>query len=152
VSLESVSLTSVSSAAVAAPAQPVTVHRPAKVAGAAPEGGWSVSEVQALLDLPFSELMHRARTVHRAHFPEGDVELATLLSVKTGGCPENCGYCPQAAQYDTGVTAQKLMEVDEVLRNAQAAKDAGATRFAWERPGVLRRTAMWRRWSSWWRR
>ena len=137
-SLESVSLTSVSSAAVAAPAQPVTVHRPAKVAGAAPEGGWSVSEVQALLDLPFPELMHRAQTVHRAHFPEGDVELATLLSVKTGGCPENCGYCPQAAQYDTGVTAQKLMEVDEVLRNAQAAKDAGATRFcmgaAWRAP------------------
>ena len=129
---------SVTSAAVAAAAQPVTVHRPAKVAGAAPEGGWSVSEVQALLDLPFSELMHRAQTVHGAHFPEGDVELATLLSVKTGGCPENCGYCPQAAQYDTGVTAQKLMEVDEVLRNAQAAKDAGATRFcmgaAWRAP------------------
>jgi biotin synthase len=76
--------------------------------------------------------------VHRKHFPEGDIELATLLSVKTGGCPENCGYCPQAAQYDTGVAAQKLMEVDEVVRNAQAAKDAGATRFcmgaAWRAP------------------
>jgi biotin synthase len=91
-----------------------------------------------LLDLPFNELMHRAQTVHRENFPDGDIELATLLSVKTGGCPENCGYCPQAAQYDTGVTAQKLMEVDEVVRAAQAAKDAGATRFcmgaAWRAP------------------
>jgi biotin synthase len=102
------------------------------------QGRWAVSEVQALLDLPFMELMHRAQLVHREHFPEGDIELATLLSVKTGGCPENCGYCPQAAQYDTGVTAQKLLELDEVVRAAKAAQDAGATRFcmgaAWRGP------------------
>jgi biotin synthase len=118
-------------------AQPIAVHRPARLP-VHPADAWSVAQVKALLDLPFLELMHRAQLAHQAHFPEGDVELATLLSVKTGGCPENCGYCPQAAQYDTGVTAQKLMEVDEVVRAAQAAKDAGATRFcmgaAWRAP------------------
>ncbi|WP_295855818.1 biotin synthase BioB, partial [uncultured Xylophilus sp.] len=99
---------------------------------------WTVEAVEALLQLPFLDLLHRAQTVHRQHFPEGDIELATLLSVKTGGCPENCGYCPQSAEFDTGVKAQKLMERDEVLRAAQAAKDAGATRFcmgaAWRAP------------------
>jgi len=114
---------------------PVVVHRPVRP----PAGGaWSVTGVQALLDLPFMELVHRAQLVHREHFPAGDIELATLLSVKTGGCPENCGYCPQAAEYDTGVEAGKLMSVDEVVRAAQAAKDAGATRFcmgaAWRAP------------------
>ncbi len=92
----------------------------------------------SLLDLPFMELLWRAQAVHRAHWPEGDVELATLLSVKTGGCPENCGYCPQSAAFDTGVKGQKLMEAEEVVRAAQAAKDAGATRFcmgaAWRAP------------------
>ena len=99
---------------------------------------WRVEDVQALLDLPFNELLYRAQTVHRQHWPEGDIELATLLSVKTGGCPENCGYCPQSAEFDTGVQAQKLMSVDEVRHAAQAAKDAGATRFcmgaAWRAP------------------
>ena len=118
-------------------AQPIAVHRPARLP-VYPSDAWTVVQVKALLDLPFLELMHRAQLAHQAHFPKGDVELATLLSVKTGGCPENCGYCPQAAQYDTGVTAQKLMDVDEVVRAAQAAKDAGATRFcmgaAWRAP------------------
>lgn len=117
-------------------ASEVTLHRPAKPVRA--EGPWSVEAVQALLDMPFMDLVHQAQTVHRQHFPEGDIELATLLSVKTGGCPENCGYCPQSAEFDTGVKAQKLMEVDEVLRAAKAAQDAGATRFcmgaAWRAP------------------
>jgi biotin synthase len=82
--------------------------------------------------------MFHAQTVHHAHWPTGDIELATLLSVKTGGCPENCGYCPQSAAYDTGVKADKLMEVAEVVRAAQAAKAAGASRFcmgaAWRAP------------------
>ncbi|MGE8451588.1 MAG: biotin synthase BioB, partial [Pseudomonadales bacterium] len=101
-------------------------------------GPWSVEAVQALLDLPFLDLLCQAQTVHRQHWPEGDIELATLLSVKTGGCPENCGYCPQSASFDTGVEANKLMSVDEVRHAAQAAKDAGATRFcmgaAWRAP------------------
>jgi biotin synthase len=114
----------------------VILHRPGKLVRAG--GRWSVEAVQALLDKPFMELVHQAQSVHRQHFPEGDIELATLLSVKTGGCPENCGYCPQSAEFDTGVKAQKLMEVDEVLRAARAARDAGATRFcmgaAWRAP------------------
>jgi biotin synthase len=94
--------------------------------------------VQALFDMPFMALMLQAQAVHHAHWPAGDIELATLLSVKTGGCPENCGYCPQSAAYDTGVKADKLMDLAEVSRAAQAAKDAGASRFcmgaAWRAP------------------
>ena len=120
--------------------QPLHFHPrgPAPSAMAAEGQGWSVQAVQDLLDLPFMELLWRAQAAHRAHWPEGDVELATLLSVKTGGCPENCGYCPQSAAFDTGVKGQKLMEAEEVVRAAQAAKDAGATRFcmgaAWRAP------------------
>jgi biotin synthase len=99
---------------------------------------WPVAEVAALFELPFNDLMWRAQQVHRENFDPNEVELATLLSIKTGGCPEDCGYCPQAARYDTGVTAQKMMEVDEVVAAAQAAKDSGATRFcmgaAWRSP------------------
>ena len=118
--------------------QPVHFHRPAAAAAVAPVGPWSVDAIQALLDLPFMDLLFRAQTVHRQHWPAGDIELATLLSVKTGGCPENCGYCPQAAEFDTGVKAQKLMSVAEVTAAAKAARDAGATRFcmgaAWRAP------------------
>ncbi|SFD93803.1 biotin synthase [Paracidovorax konjaci] len=120
-------------------AQPVQWHRPATAATTAPSGGdWTVQAIQELLDLPFMDLLWRAQAVHRQHWPAGDVELATLLSVKTGGCPENCGYCPQSAEFDTGVKAQKLMSVDEVTAAARAARDAGATRFcmgaAWRAP------------------
>ena len=115
---------------------PVVLHRAASTASGAAR--WRVEEVQALLDLPFNDLLFRAQTVHREHWPAGDVELATLLSVKTGGCPENCGYCPQSSEFDTGVKAQKLMSVEEVTAAAQAAKEAGATRFcmgaAWRAP------------------
>ena len=101
-------------------------------------GEWTEDSVRQLLEMPFLDLLHWAQSVHRQHWPEGDMELATLLSVKTGGCPENCGYCPQAAEFDTGISAQKLMGVDEVRAAAQAAKDAGATRFcmgaAWRAP------------------
>ena len=117
--------------------RPVWVHRPQAARSPAPQR-WTLKAVQDLLDLPFMELLWRAQTVHRAHWPAGDIELATLLSVKTGGCPENCGYCPQSAEFDTGVKAQKLMSVAEVTAAAQAAKDAGATRFcmgaAWRAP------------------
>jgi biotin synthase len=99
---------------------------------------WSPQDVQALMALPFPELLFRAMTVHRAHFRPGEVQISTLLSIKTGGCPEDCGYCPQAAQYETGVPASKLMAVQAVLAEAQAAKAAGAQRFcmgaAWRSP------------------
>src|SRR5687768_16938786 len=99
---------------------------------------WSVAEVEALFALPFNDLVFRAQAVHRAHFPANQVQLSTLLSVKTGGCPEDCAYCPQAARYDTGLTAHKLMSTEQVLEQARAAKAAGASRFcmgaAWRAP------------------
>jgi len=117
--------------------QPVQLHRRASPP-AAQQGPWTVQAIQALLDMPLMDLLWQAQTVHRQHWPAGDIELATLLSVKTGGCPENCGYCPQSAEFDTGVKAQKLMSVEEVTAAAQAAKNAGATRFcmgaAWRAP------------------
>ena len=120
-----------------APAEPVHWLKPQPSRMPAPRR-WSVQAVQELLDLPFLDLLHQAHAVHREHWPAGEIELATLLSVKTGGCPENCGYCPQSAKFDTGVEAQKLMSVEEVRHAAQAARDAGATRFcmgaAWRSP------------------
>ncbi|MDP3326004.1 MAG: biotin synthase BioB, partial [Hydrogenophaga sp.] len=92
---------------------PVTLHRPVKTTPAKTER-WSVAEVQALLDLPFPELMHRAQTVHREHHDPTEMELATLLSIKTGGCPEDCGYCPQSVHHETGVEATKMMTPEEV--------------------------------------
>lgn len=122
----------------ASQAQPMHWHPPAAVAADTGSQRWSVEAVQQLLDLPFMDLLYRAQTVHRQHWPDSEIELATLLSVKTGGCPENCGYCPQAAEFDTGVKAEKLMSVEEVTRAAKAAQDAGATRFcmgaAWRAP------------------
>lgn len=99
---------------------------------------WPVEEVLALFNLPFNELMYRAQQTHREHFDANEVELATLLSIKTGGCPEDCGYCPQAARYDTGVVAQKILPLATVLEAAREAKAHGATRFcmgaAWREP------------------
>jgi biotin synthase len=115
----------------------VTLHRPPRRAAARPEA-WSVEQIEALFELPFAELLHRAHAVHREHFDPTLVELATLLSVKTGGCPEDCGYCPQSVHHPTGVDATRLMEADEVLQAAQRAREAGATRFcmgaAWRAP------------------
>jgi biotin synthase len=99
---------------------------------------WTREEIRALFALPFSDLVWRAQTVHRMHFDPREVQISTLLSIKTGGCPEDCAYCPQAAQYDTGVKAAKLMDVGAVLADAKAARDAGASRFcmgaAWRSP------------------
>ncbi len=99
---------------------------------------WSRSEVEALFALPFTELLHRAACAHRQHFDPSEVQVSTLLSVKTGGCPEDCGYCPQAARYHTGVDATKLMDPAEVVEKARQAKAAGASRFcmgaAWRSP------------------
>jgi biotin synthase len=99
---------------------------------------WTRPEVRALFDLPFPELMFRAASTHREYFDPAEVQISTLLSIKTGGCPEDCAYCPQAARYDTGVKAEKLMSLDAVLREARAARDGGASRFcmgaAWRSP------------------
>jgi len=99
---------------------------------------WTRDEVRALFDLPFPELIFRAQSVHRQNFDPAAIQISTLLSIKTGGCPEDCAYCPQSARYDTGVRAEKLMALDAVLAEARAAKSAGASRFcmgaAWREP------------------
>ncbi len=99
---------------------------------------WTRNEIAALYDLPFGELLFRAQTLHRAYFEPNQVQLSTLLSIKTGGCPEDCAYCPQSAHYASGVDAAKLMDVDAVLAEARAAKAQGAQRFcmgaAWREP------------------
>jgi biotin synthase len=104
----------------------------------AASGRWSVDAVAALIDLPFNDLLYRAHAVHRAHHAANEVQLSTLLSIKTGGCPEDCGYCPQAARYHTGVSNEAMLGVDAVVDAAKAAKAAGATRFcmgaAWRGP------------------
>jgi biotin synthase len=99
---------------------------------------WSVADIVALFELPFSDLMYQAQTVHRANFNPNAVQVSTLLSIKTGGCSEDCGYCPQAARYHTEVEDEPLMKLDDVVAAAQEAKDNGASRFcmgaAWRGP------------------
>ncbi len=99
---------------------------------------WRVAELEALFELPFNELLFRAQSVHRQHFDPTEVQLSTLISIKTGGCSEDCGYCPQSAHYDTGVEKQGLLPVEQVVAAAKAAKANGATRFcmgaAWRGP------------------
>jgi biotin synthase len=99
---------------------------------------WSVEDVEALFNLPFADLIYRAQAVHREHFDPNEVQLSTLLSVKTGGCPEDCGYCPQSVRFQTGVASEDLLSVEDVVAAARAAKEQGATRFcmgaAWRGP------------------
>jgi len=107
-------------------------------AGEDPRHDWRMAEVLALFELPFADLLYRAHGVHRRHFDPNAVQLSTLLSVKTGGCPEDCGYCPQSAHHPAGVQPEALLELDAVLERARAARDGGATRFcmgaAWRNP------------------
>lgn len=99
---------------------------------------WTRDEVIALFDLPFNDLLFQAQVVHRQHFNPNEVQLSTLLSIKTGACPEDCKYCPQSARYDTGLEKEKLMAVEQVIEEAKSAKASGATRFcmgaAWRSP------------------
>jgi biotin synthase len=99
---------------------------------------WTREEIAALFDMPFMDLVHEAQTIHREYHPRNEVQLSTLLSIKTGGCPEDCGYCPQSRRYHTGVENQPLMTLEDVLAAAKAAKANGATRFcmgaAWRGP------------------
>ncbi|HEU0163034.1 MAG TPA: biotin synthase BioB [Rhizomicrobium sp.] len=114
------------------------MNAPAFDLHAAPRTDWTRDEIAALFALPFPELMFRAQSVHRAHFDPTQVQVSTLLSIKTGGCPEDCGYCSQSSRNDTGLKASKLMAVEAVLADAAKAKAAGASRFcmgaAWREP------------------
>jgi biotin synthase len=107
-------------------AEPTSPETHDRAAGATP---WTLPEVRAIHDTPLLELVYRAQTVHRRHHRPGAVQLCTLLSVKTGGCPEDCAYCPQSSRYDTPVDAEKMLSVEEVLASARRAKEAGASRF-----------------------
>ena len=112
-----------------AASKPVHFHAPhksPKARATVDQRVWTVAEIAALLELPFNDLMFQAQTIHRAHFDANLVELATLLSVKTGGCPEDCGYCPQSVHFDTGVEAGKLMGVEAVRAAALERKRGGA--------------------------
>jgi biotin synthase len=117
-----------------------TLHFVAPTQRAVPpaDARWSVGAIEDLLALPFADLLYRAQQVHREHFDANEVQLSTLLSIKTGGCSEDCGYCPQSAHFDTGVKASKLLPVEEVVDAARAAQANGATRFcmgaAWREP------------------
>ncbi|GAN53750.1 biotin synthase BioB [Tanticharoenia sakaeratensis] len=110
---------------------------PARTVGAI-RHDWTRDEVQALLNLPFPDLLYQAQTAHRMHFDPTKMQLSTLLSIKTGGCPEDCAYCPQSARHEDGVKAERLMAVERVLADAKRARDAGAGRFcmgaAWRSP------------------
>lgn len=101
---------------------------------------WSLAEVRALFEQPFNDLLFQAQTVHRAHFDPNRVQVSTLLSIKTGACPEDCKYCPQSGHYNTGLDKEKLMEVQKVLEAAAEAKAIGSTRFcmgaAWKHPSA----------------
>jgi len=111
---------------------------PPRLSTALPRHDWTRDEVRALFDLPFPELMFRAQSAHRQNFDPTEVQISTLLSIKTGGCPEDCAYCPQSARYDTAVAAEKMMALEAVLQEARAAKKSGASRFcmgaAWRSP------------------
>ena len=119
-------------------ALPIPISMPASWQSATKPLIWSLDEVEMLFDLPFADLMHRAQTLHRQHHDPNRVQLSTLLSIKTGGCPEDCGYCPQAARYHTGVENEAMMDVAAVVAAAKLAKQNGASRFcmgaAWRGP------------------
>jgi biotin synthase len=122
----------------ARPVNAAPTSAPTSAGARATRTDWTRAEIAALFDLPFDELMFRAQTVHRVHHAAGEVQLCTLLSIKTGGCPEDCGYCSQSATADSGLKAGKLMEVEAVLASAAEAKAAGSQRFcmgaAWRNP------------------
>ncbi|UOO88748.1 biotin synthase BioB [Vitreoscilla massiliensis] len=116
----------------------VILHTPNNATPHASAQYWRVCQVEELYDLPFMDLVFRAAQVHREHFNPNEIQLSSLLSIKTGGCPEDCAYCPQSAHYDTGVEKQALLQIEEIVAKAKIAKERGASRFcmgaAWRGP------------------
>ena len=117
--------------------RPVETHQQNNLGGEV-RTDWVLDEVRSLFDLPFNDLLFKAQNIHRVWFNPNKVQMSTLLSIKTGGCPEDCGYCSQSVKFDTGLDASALMKVEEVLKAARQAKEGGATRFcmgaAWRNP------------------
>lgn len=118
-------------------------------AAVCPQAAWTVERISDLFDLPFNDLVYRSHRVHRENFDPNTLQLSTLLSIKSGGCPEDCQYCPQAKRYATGVESRPLLSTDTVVSAAKAAKENGATRFcmgaAWRGPNArdLRKVLTW---------
>ena len=116
----------------------VSVNQPLSTSASEIRHDWALDEVNALFAMPFNDLLFKAQCVHRAHFDPNYVQVSTLLSIKTGACPEDCKYCPQSARYDTGLEKERLMEIEKVIQRAREAKAAGSTRFcmgaAWRNP------------------
>lgn len=110
-----------------------------------------MSQVTELFEKPLLDLLFEAQQVHRQHFDPRQVQVSTLLSIKTGACPEDCKYCPQSSRYKTGLETERLMEVEQVLDSARKAKQAGSTRFAWARRGRTLTNAICRTWNKWFR-
>ena len=114
---------------------------------------WSKAEISALFDLPFNDLLFQAQSMHRQHFDPNQVQVSTLLSIKTGACPEDCGYCSQSAKNQAEIERERLLPLDEVIAKAQLARANGATRFctaaprasAWAQPGATRPIKTWTR-------
>lgn len=126
-----------------APAHPSAEAQASSVASSAAgtpalRSDWRREEISELFTLPFNDLLFRAQTIHRQYFDPNEVQVSTLLSIKTGACPEDCAYCPQSTRFDTGLSVEALMEVENVVEQAKAAREAGATRFcmgaAWRSP------------------
>jgi len=119
---------------------PRTDYKECPMSATATRHNWSLAEVRALFEQPFNDLLFQAQTVHRQHFDANRVQVSTLLSIKTGACPEDCKYCPQSGHYNTGLDKEKLMEVQKVLEAAAEAKAIGSTRFcmgaAWKHPSA----------------
>lgn len=111
---------------------------PSAAPSTSPRHDWTMQEARALFELPFNDLVFRAQSVHREHFDPNEVQISTLLSIKTGACPEDCKYCPQSGHYNTGLEKEKLLEIEKVVAEAKAAKAKGASRFcmgaAWRSP------------------
>src|ERR1700676_4944317 len=116
----------------------IDIDEEVAMSGAEAAPRWNAAEVREIYNFPFNDLLFRAHTVHRANFDPNTVQLSRLLSIKTGGCPEDCGYCSQSAHYESGLVASRLMEVERVVAEAKKARDAGATRYcmgaAWRNP------------------
>ena len=112
---------------------------------------WTRDEIRALFELPFPELIFRAQSAHRLRFDPAKVQLSTLMSIKTGGCPEDCAYCPQSAHHDTGLKASKLVDVEAVMQAAREARPAAPPAFAWAPPGAPPRTGTWTTSANSWR-
>ena len=111
---------------------------------------WTQDDVLDLYRLPFNDLLFQAQVVHRSCFDANEVQISTLLSIKTGGCPEDCAYCPQSAHFTTGVKSEKLMAKEVVLAEARKAQAAARPGSAWERPGARPRIKTWTRWPKSW--